>query len=104
MSVSFAQAAVLAACIAGIGVIDYLTGPDIGFSLFYLIPIVWSAWRTTRSIALGLAVLASASWLAADMPWHGVNAVSLWNRLTRLGVYVSLAWLASRARLDQQQP
>jgi diguanylate cyclase (GGDEF)-like protein len=55
------------------------------------------------STALGLAVLASASWLVADAAWHGVTAVSLWNGFTRLGIYVSMAWLTSRVRIDQQQ-
>jgi diguanylate cyclase (GGDEF)-like protein len=103
MRVSLAQAAVLAACITGIGVVDYVTGPDVGFSLFYLAPIVWSAWHTTPSTALGLAVLASASWLAADAVWHGVNAVSVWNGFTRFGIYVSMAWLTSRVRIDQRE-
>ena len=102
MSVSLAQA-LLAVCVAGIGIADHLTGPDVGFSLFYLAPIVWSAWHTTRSTALCLAVLASVSWVSADTAWHGMNAISLWNGFTRFGIYVSMAWLTSRVRVDQQQ-
>jgi hypothetical protein len=28
-----------------IGAVDYLTGPDIGFSLFYMVLIAWSGWK-----------------------------------------------------------
>ena len=38
-------AVLLAGSVVVIGVADYLTGPDVGFSLFYLAPIVWCAWR-----------------------------------------------------------
>ena len=95
--------AALVACIAVIGVIDYVTGPDIGLSLFYLVPIIWSAWRTRQSTAIAVAICASVSWLAADAAWHGLNAVSIWNGVTRFGIYVSMAALTSRVRRDQRR-
>jgi diguanylate cyclase (GGDEF)-like protein len=95
--------ALLVACAAAIGIADYLTGPDVGFSLFYLVPILWSAWYTDRTTGLALAVLASAFWMGADVAWHGVNLVSLWNGLTRIGIYFSMAWLTSQVRIEQQQ-
>jgi diguanylate cyclase (GGDEF)-like protein len=93
----------LAACVIAIGIIDYLTGPDVGFSLFYLAPIVWGAWHVDRVTGLALAMLASVFWLAADIAWHGLNLVSVWNGLTRFGIYVPMAWLTSSLRLEQQQ-
>jgi diguanylate cyclase (GGDEF)-like protein len=85
-----------------IGMIDFWTGPDVGFSLFYLIPIVWSGWCLGSASALCLALLAAASWISADFSWNGVNAVSIWNGFTRLGIYTSIALLTSRVRSDQQ--
>ena len=75
----------LAGCVVFLGIADYLTGPDVGFSLFYLVPIVWSAWYVDRALSLALVVLASGFWLGAEVAWRGVNAVSLWNGFTRLG-------------------
>ena len=37
--------------IASICLVDLLTGPDIGFSLFYLIPVVLTAWYVGRGPA-----------------------------------------------------
>ncbi|MBC7818846.1 MAG: GGDEF domain-containing protein [Planctomycetaceae bacterium] len=93
----------LASGVVFIGIADYLTGPDVGFSLFYLAPIVWSAWHIDRATSLALAVLASCFWLGAEIAWHGVNAISLWNGFTRIGIYLGMAWLTSRLRAEQQQ-
>ena len=93
----------LAAAVSVIGVADYLTGPDVGFSLFYLAPIVWSAWYVDRTTSLALVVLASGFWMGAEIAWHGVNAVSLWNGFTRIGIYLGMAWLTVRLRTEQRQ-
>jgi diguanylate cyclase (GGDEF)-like protein len=93
----------LAGCVGTIGTVDYLTGPEVGFSLFYLVPIVWSGWNVGRSSSVALALLASAFWFGADTAWHGVNVISVWNGFTRFGIYISMAWLTTRIRTDQQQ-
>lgn len=93
----------LALVIVAIGVVDYTTGPDVGFSLFYLVPIVAAGWRVGHPAALLLALLATGAWLTADFAWRGVNAVSLWNGFTRFGIYVSMAWLTSRVRSDREE-
>lgn len=92
----------LVLCVAVIGATDYLTGPDIGFSLFYLAPIVWGAWRIGAIAGLSVSVIAGLSWVGADVAWHGVTAVSLWNGFTRIGIFVSMAWLISRLKREQQ--
>lgn len=96
------QIALLAISVVVIGVIDYFSGPDIGFSLFYLAPIVWAAWRLTGTVAIGLALFAAVLWLGADVAWHGLDAVVLWNAFTRLGIYIAIAWLTARVRGDQR--
>lgn len=93
----------LAGCVVFIGVADYLTGPDVGFSLLYLAPIVWSAWHIDRATSLALVVLASGFWLGAEIAWRGVNVVSLWNGFTRIGIYLGMAWLTGRLQTEQRQ-
>jgi diguanylate cyclase (GGDEF)-like protein len=95
--------ALLFACIAAIGFVDYVTGPDVGFSLFYLVPIVWSGWHINRTASVALALTAGASWLSAEVAWHGMTLVSLWNGFTRIGIYVAMAWLTSRLHAEQCQ-
>lgn len=90
----------LAVAVVVIGAADYLSGPEIGFSLFYLVPIVYGAWHGERWLGVGLALLAAVFWIGAETAWVGVTAVSMWNGFTRLGIYVTMAWLISRVRDD----
>jgi diguanylate cyclase (GGDEF)-like protein len=99
----WSQTVLLAICVIVIGAADYLSGPDIGFSLFYLLPIVYGSWHGERGLGIGLALLAAAFWLAADVAWAGVTIVSMWNGFTRLGIYVSMAWLIGRVRDDERE-
>ena len=93
----------LAGCVVLIGIGDYLTGPNVGFSLFYLVPIVWSAWHIDRATSFALVALASTFWLGSEVAWRGVNVISLWNGFTRIGIYLGMAWLTGRLRAEQQQ-
>lgn len=97
------QPALLVGCVILIGVVDYLTGPDIGFSLFYLVPIAWAAWNGERSMAIALVVIAAVLWFGADVAWRGVNFISAWNAFTRLGIYIAIALLTARLRVDEQR-
>ena len=75
-----------------IGWIDYLTGPDIGLSLLYLVPVAISAWFGGIPSAVFIASAAGAAWLAADLALRpaGANlAIPLWNAFTRLVIYLS---------------
>lgn len=78
--------------VGAIGWIDYVTGPDVGLSLLYLIPIAVSAWFGGVTPAIFVASLAGASWLLADLAWREDDtavAISVWNAFTRLVIYVS---------------
>lgn len=83
---------VSAAIVAVIGWIDYRTGPEIGLSLLYLIPISLAAWFGGVTTAIVVASAAGASWLAADLAWRDNDtaiAISLWNAFTRFVIYTS---------------
>lgn len=92
------------ALIAAIGTLDLATGPDIGFSLFYLIPIVASGWWLGRAAAITLAISASVAWLTADVLSHATPsiAVSVWNGLTRFTIFTLIGVLIARQRRDRE--
>jgi len=52
---------------AGLGWLDLITGPEIGFSLFYLVPILACGWWAGRLAALIMALCAAAAWFAAEI-------------------------------------
>jgi diguanylate cyclase (GGDEF)-like protein len=98
-----ALAVLLILSIPLLGVADYATGPDFGFSLLYLVPIVILAWRVHRRLAIAAAVLAAGCWVGAEAANRGLRVVTLWNGFTQLGIYVTLVWLTRRRREDRDQ-
>lgn len=86
--------------VASIGLVDLLSGPDIGFSLFYLIPVVVAAWYVGRGPGVILAVTAALAWLFADTMNRGAVslAASTWNGFTRLVIFIAIALLLDRQR------
>ena len=86
--------------VAAICLVDLLTGPDIGFSLFYLIPVVVTAWNLGRVPGLVVAVAGAAAWLFADTANRGIISLgpSVWNGFTRMVIFIAIALLLDRQR------
>ena len=86
--------------VASIGLVDILSGPDIGFSLFYLIPVVVASWYAGRGPGFVLAVAGAFAWLFADTANRGVVSLpaSTWNGFTRLVIFIAIALLLDRQR------
>ncbi len=91
------------ALIAAIGWLDYTTGREFGFSLFYLGPIAACAWYFGRGPGLALAATAAAAWLLANVGESGVQLMLVWNAFTRLVIYVGVAYLVTLARSDRDR-
>ena len=49
-----------------IGYIDYVTGPFVSLTLFYLVPVAGAAWMGGRSVGVFVALAAGAASLASD--------------------------------------
>lgn len=86
--------------VASIGLVDILSGPDIGFSLFYLIPVVVASWFAGRWPGLILAVAAALAWLVAETVNRGTLSLpaTAWNGFTRLVIFLAIAILIDRQR------
>ncbi len=82
--------------VAGIGAVDYLTGPEISVSLFYLIPIVAVTWFVGRYLGFTFSLLSAMAWFAADAssgPAYSNPAIPYWNAFVRLGFFVIVTLL-----------
>ena len=86
---------------AVIGVLDFFTGPDLSFGIFYLLPIIVVAWwYNTRRIGIIIAI-AAIIWLSADLGGGHNYAHPLcpyWNALTRLGIFLIVGFAIHFAR------
>jgi diguanylate cyclase (GGDEF)-like protein len=83
-------------CVAGIGAADILTGGELAFALFYLIPIVMVTWFSGQWLGLVVSLGCTGMWFLADV-WAGTSysqpAIRYWNAAMRLGFFVVVTLL-----------
>lgn len=93
---------VLALCLVGLlGVLDYLTGAEIAFSVFYLLPVMTVAWLAGLRAAWPVVLASGLTWLAADLAADRTYThawIPYWNTTTRLVVFVIVALLVADLR------
>lgn len=80
------------------GVLDFLTGYEISFSIFYLIPISFLVWYSNKIYGILLAFLSMAVWLTVDylsIRSYSSDIIYLWNALVRLGFFMTVVYLIS---------
>ncbi|HEY7530186.1 MAG TPA: diguanylate cyclase [Gemmatimonadota bacterium] len=90
------------ALISAVGWVDFLTGPDYGLSLLYLVPVVAGALLLGRIPGILLGVWATLAWFLADLGWSETPFPSMWNGVTRLVIYVGAAVAAARLQSDRR--
>lgn len=90
------------ALLIAIGLLDYLTPTDVEFTLFYMIPVVLTAWVLGWRTALIVGLVAATIELAVDDLVRSVApATELWNGLSRFGIFVALAYLTDNFHLER---
>jgi signal transduction histidine kinase len=80
---------------AAVAVLDFLTGPRLSLSLFYLMPIGLVAWNLGRRAGVAAAAVATAAGLVADLfgPGAEQGVVPYWNSLVRFAFFVVVVQL-----------
>lgn len=84
-----------------VGVLDVLTGYEISFSLFYVIPISFVAWFISRRHAVIASFASALVWLVADWASGHVYShpfIPIWNTLIRLSFFVIIALILPALR------
>ena len=84
-----------------LGVIDYITGFELSFSFFYLIPVTMIAWAVGRNTGLTFSVLSSSTWLISNILSGQIITsffIGVWNTLIRFGFYAVVTILISELR------
>ncbi|MFH1791771.1 MAG: HAMP domain-containing sensor histidine kinase [Candidatus Omnitrophota bacterium] len=89
-----------------IGFLDYITGPNLGFFLFYLIPVAFISWVAGLMYGVIVAFIAGFTWLAADLCAREFNItlyLEAWNTLIRLLVFLFVAFALWRIRVNEER-
>jgi signal transduction histidine kinase len=91
---------------AALGYLDYRTGYEQTFLLFYLVPIALATWFGTFWLGCVMSILGVAAWIFSDMA-AGIPSVGWWNIGMALGSYGVFTGLLAKLRslfkeLDQR--
>jgi hypothetical protein len=85
-----------------LGLIDYKTGVEFDFSIFYLIPISIISWYTKKSFGIYAAISSEIIWFLADIIGGHIYSstfILLGNTLMRLCLFISITLLLSNFKL-----
>jgi len=85
--------------IAVLGVLDYISGYEMSFSIFYLVPISCAAFFAGAPAGIFISAVSAVTWLAADLSYgheYSHIAIPVWNMIMRLGYFILHALLLSK--------
>jgi diguanylate cyclase (GGDEF)-like protein len=88
-----------------LGIVDYFTGKDYSFSLFYLIPIALITWYTNQTLGMIISILSATTWMIADIAAgqeYSQPIIHFWNTLIRFGFFTIVVYLLSELRKSQK--
>ena len=85
-----------------IGLIDFLTGCEVAFSVFYVLPISLITWLASRRFGLVASLASALVWLGADVATtehpYSHPLIPVWNTLIRLTFFIIITLLLSALR------
>jgi len=89
-----------------LGLIDTLTGQEISFSAFYMLPIYLVTWYVGRWQGIITAIFSALTWLGADYLAGNVFShalIPVWNMIVRLSFFMLMAYLLSELQKNEQR-
>ncbi len=84
--------------VAFVGVLNYQTGQDISLLLFYLVPVIQTAWFVGTRAGIIMAFICAAVWFSVNFllaPNDLPPLVSFWNTSMRLGIFLTVVYIVS---------
>ena len=93
--------AVILVTTAGLGFLDYITGFEISFSFFYLLPVSLASWTLNRAVGFSISIFCAITWLFVNQfagKYYSNSFIAYWNSLTRAGFFCVVAFLMSGMR------
>jgi diguanylate cyclase (GGDEF)-like protein len=84
-----------------LGIIDYFTGFELSFAVFYLLPVALVAWFASKKAAIITSIASAGAWHEANQlagAHFSTALIPLWNATTRLGFFLVVALLLIRLK------
>jgi hypothetical protein len=83
--------------------LDYVTGYELGFFIFYFVPVSMAAWLVGRDAGVAVALASGACWYLSDRLAHHPYSRPFfiyWETAMRLASYLTTALTLARIRAD----
>jgi signal transduction histidine kinase len=80
------------------GVVDWFSGPEIAFSVIYLVPISLIAYKCDRWLGLAQAIISALTWLFVELTTntsYSSAIIPYWNGVVRFLIFATVALLVA---------
>ena len=87
-------------------IIDYVTGPDFSFVVFYLFPVFLVTWFAGKQAGIAISLMSGIAWFVADVlttPADGSGAIPYLNLLTKLGFFLVVNFTISSLKVSLER-
>src|SRR5215204_1869557 len=77
--------------IAVVGYVDLVSGDELSFSIFYLLPVAYATWFIGAKSGLMVAAICGVVWFFVDvalLPRYLIGFIAIWNGAVRLFFFV----------------
>lgn len=101
MSNNLVRSIVLCLMVLLLGLVDYGTGYEYSFSVFYLLPVSLAAWYASQRFTVLMIIASACTWITADfIAGHHYSSilVPIWNAIVRIGFFAVVAILIFKLR------
>jgi diguanylate cyclase (GGDEF)-like protein len=88
------------------GIIDFLTGYELAFSVFYTIPILLTTWLLGRLYGILASITSTIVWFGADIAAGNLylsTLIPLWNTIIRFSFFVMITLLLSALKSSMER-
>ena len=88
---------------AGVLLVDIISPPEVEFSAFYLLPVIWRAWSRGTREGLAMALIAGAGWYIHDLLSGRIitsEYFRLWDALNQQVSFLLAAWAVGALRRE----
>lgn len=104
----FLRACLVCGGILLLGWVDWITGTELNFFVFYFLPVATAAWLLGLGAAVTISILSTTVWfLANDLAGQtfSTHRFAVWNTGIRLVSFLSIGYAIARMRqlLDREQ-
>jgi len=87
--------------VVALGIVDRVTGSEISFSIFYLIPIIFVTWFSKRWVGVFISGASAIAWLMADLMAGRIYSrwvIPYWNSIMGFCIFLINVYVLSRLK------